>query len=173
MSSSVFQINDYLIYGGSGVCVVEDICVPEINGLDPTKEYYILRPIYDNGGTIFSPVDNTRNVMRRLITRDEVSVLWEKLSATAALWNATEKIQESDFLSVIRTYDPFDWACIIKSLHERVETRIRQKKSIGETDKRYLRMTEDLLYGELAVALDIPKDQVSEYFCEKLRGGLV
>lgn len=173
MSSSIFHINDYLIYGGSGVCVVEDIRIPEIKGLDPTKEYYILRPIYDNGGTIFSPIDNTRNVMRRLITREEVSDLWEKLSAAALLWNATEKIQESDFLGVIRTYDPFDWACIIKTLYERVESRTRQKKSIGETDKRYLRMTEDLLYGELAVTLDIPKDQVGTYFSEKLRGGTV
>jgi len=173
MSSSIFQINDYLIYGGSGVCVVENICVPEIKGLDPTKEYYILRPIYDNGGTIFSPIDNTRNVMRRLITRDEVSDLWEKLAATSILWNATEKIQENDFLNVIRTYDPFDWACIIKTLHERVETRTRQKKSIGETDKRFLRMTEDLLYGELAIALDIPKDQVGAYFSERLHGSTV
>ena len=35
-------------------------------------------------------------------------------------------------------------------------------------DERYLKQAEELLFGELAAALDIPKEEVREYIGAKL-----
>ena len=38
------------------------------------------------------------------------------------------------------------------------------------TDEKFLRRAEDLLFGELAVALDISRDKVTDYIADRLGG---
>ncbi len=38
-----------------------------------------------------------------------------------------------------------------------------QRRQFGQVDARFMKRAEDMLYGELSVALDIPKDQVQAY----------
>jgi len=47
--------------------------------------------------------------------------------------------------------------------------RVHQKKAVGEKDQRLLRVAEDLLFGELAIPLGIPKDQVGTYINGQVR----
>jgi len=169
MGKTEFQINDYMVYGGSGVCVVKDITNPQINGIDPTRLYYILTPLYANGATIFSPVDGTKIVMRRLITKPELVELISQMPDTETIWVDNEKMREAKYLEALNSYSCYEWMRIIKTLYQRMEARIHDKKPVGEIDQRYLRMAEDLLFGELAVTLDMPKESVGEYIAEQIR----
>ncbi|MCD8345265.1 MAG: CarD family transcriptional regulator [Oscillospiraceae bacterium] len=45
----MFSVNDYVVYGNEGVCMVEDIGKPSISGLDKQKEYYTLVPFLQEG----------------------------------------------------------------------------------------------------------------------------
>lgn len=168
MKSTEFQINDMVSYGGSGVCVVEDIGTPAISGIDKSRKYYTLKPIYTNGCTVVSPVDNAVTVMRRLITRKEAEALIELIPDLETIWVDNEKEREEIYRRMLHTYTCLGWARIVKTLRIRIRARLQQKKSLRETDKRYLRAAEDLLFGELSVALDIPKDSVESYIDEHL-----
>ena len=55
---------------------------------------------------------------------------------------------------------------IIKTLYLRKQTRLSKGQKIIGLDERYLRLAEDFLYGELAVALGIPKQKVEDYIRE-------
>lgn len=44
-----------------------------------------------------------------------------------------------------------------------------QKRKFGVVDERYLRQAEELLFGELAVALGIDKEEVPEYIDSRLK----
>ena len=46
---------------------------------------------------------------------------------------------------------------------------LRLQKKIGMTDEKFLRRAEDLLFGELAVALDISRDAVRDYIGDRLQ----
>ena len=46
---SMFQIGDLILYGGTGVCQVTKITRPNIPGVDKTKLYYVLSPLYQDG----------------------------------------------------------------------------------------------------------------------------
>ena len=54
----MFQCGDYIIYGSTGVCLIEEILVPdyvrEHSGCE--KLYYKLCPVF-NSETIYIPVD--------------------------------------------------------------------------------------------------------------------
>ena len=164
MNNTEFNVNDLVMYGGSGVCIVEGIGVPDIRGIDSTRQYYFLKPLYTKDSTIISPVDNSRVVTRKLITKAEAQELIAKIPDIELLWDDNEKIREEKYLEALHTYNCYEWVRIIKTLYLRMEERVHQKKAVGEKDQRLLRMAEDLLFGELAVPLGIPKDKVGTIF---------
>jgi len=168
MENTEFQVNDFVMYGGSGVCVVESIGIPDIRGIDNTKQYYFLKPLYTKDSTIFSPVDNSRVVMRKLITKEEAQELISKIPDIEILWDDNEKIREEKYLEALHTYNCYEWVRIIKTLYLRMEERAHQKKAVGEKDQRLLRIAEDFLFGELAVPLGIPKEKVGAYITEQV-----
>ena len=50
---------------------------------------------------------------------------------------------------------------------KKIEAEKRQKR-IGSTDEKYLRRAEELLFGELAVALEISMDDVPAFIEQRL-----
>ena len=68
---------DLIVYGGEGVCRVEEIGVPKISGVNKQRQYYTLSPLY-RAGKVFAPVD-AKVFMRPVITHDEaVALIHEK-----------------------------------------------------------------------------------------------
>jgi CarD family transcriptional regulator len=58
------------------------------------------------------------------------------------------------------------------SIYSKKRTLEQQKKKFGVIDERYMKRGEELLFGELAAALEIPREQVPEYIesrVEKLK----
>ena len=54
----MFSPGELVVYGGEGVCRVENIGPAEIAGADKRKLYYTLRPLYRTGRVI-TPVEVT------------------------------------------------------------------------------------------------------------------
>ena len=53
----MFSIGEKVMYGGTGVCVVEEITSVKFSSSQPGKPYYLLRPMYQTG-TIQMTWDN-------------------------------------------------------------------------------------------------------------------
>lgn len=65
----VFEIGEYVVCGNKGVCVVEDVTKLNISDVDKEREYYILKPLYMAGSTVYVPVDSSEKSMRRVLKR--------------------------------------------------------------------------------------------------------
>jgi len=168
MLNTEFKVNDYVMYGGSGVCVVEGIGVPDISGIDNTKQYYFLKPLYTQDSTIFSPVGNSRVVMRKLITKEKALELIAQIPDIETIWDDNEKVREEKYLEALHAYSCYEWIRIIKTLYLKMEERVQHKKNAGEKDSRFLRMAEDMLYGELAIPLGMPREEVGPFIAAKV-----
>ena len=55
---TMFAQGDLVVYGGEGVCRVEGVGTPATTGIDKTKMYYTLAPLYRTG-QVMTPVDTT------------------------------------------------------------------------------------------------------------------
>ena len=73
----MFKIGDYVICSNKGVCVVENITTLNISGVDKEREYYILKPLYVGGSTVYVPVDSPRESMRKVLKKEEAEKLIE------------------------------------------------------------------------------------------------
>ena len=75
----MYQIGDYVVYGGSGVCQVMGVGTPASSACDRHRAYYTLRPLAGTE-TIYVPVD-TRVSIRPVLTRQEADALILQLPA--------------------------------------------------------------------------------------------
>ena len=70
----MYSIGEKIMYGGTGVCTVQEITSVKQSSLDRPRLYYVLKPLYQSG-TIQIPVDNTKVPIRPVMTRDEAEQL--------------------------------------------------------------------------------------------------
>ena len=80
----MFEIGQYIIYGSTGVCEIEDIRDERISG--EKKSYYILKPVYISGSKIYAPVGVSEVRMRALITKDEAMALIDSMPDEETIW---------------------------------------------------------------------------------------
>lgn len=66
----MYEKGDYIVYGQHGICRVQDITNPGFSGMDEHKLYYVLEPLCSTGSKIYSPVDNEKVLMRRVMSRE-------------------------------------------------------------------------------------------------------
>ena len=78
----MYQIGDLIVYGGTGVCRVEKVEAPKLKGTDGKRQYYTLKPLYQDG-TICIPVD-TKVFMRPVISREEAEKLIDAIPEVKA-----------------------------------------------------------------------------------------
>ena len=73
--------------------------------------------------------------------------------------------------TVLKNYDCGALVGLTKSIYAKKISLQEQKRKFGTVDERFLKRAENLLFGELAAALEIPKEQVQEYIESKLAAG--
>lgn len=166
----MFQKGELIIYGSKGVCEVTDISTITISGADRDKLYYILRPVHDKDGRIFTPVDGQKTVMRRILNREEAMELIESIPSVGHLWVADERLREMNYKQAVNSCDCREWIKIIKTLWSRNQQRLSQGKKITAMDRKYFKMAEDNLYGEFSASLDLPQENMEEYITRKVGG---
>lgn len=166
----VFKIGDYVICGNKGVCVVENVTTLDIAGVDKKREYYILKPLYMGGSTVYIPVDAPKESMRSVLKREEAQRLIEEIPRIPLLVITNEKLTEQMYKDCIKTNSCEDLVKMIKTIYVRKQKRLQAGRKVTAVDAKYFHMAEDNLYGELAVALSINRKDVEDYISEVIDG---
>ncbi len=165
----MFKIGDYVAHYKEGVCEVMSIGKPDIGCLDKQKEYYTLKPLYDAGVTIYTPVDNGKGQLREVISGEEAQALIDDMRNIEMIGVTDEKRREIFYREALFKNQCREWISIIKTSYTRKMKRISSGKKVINVDDKYLNIAEKFLYGEFAVALDIPKEKVEGYITSYLK----
>lgn len=159
----MYQAGELVVYGRNGVCRVER--VEKRDGQD----YYALSPLYQSCD-IYTPV-NGKVFMRPVISKEEANRLIDlipqlqvEVCESSAVRELTERYQ-----AAIATHDCQDLIELTMSIYTKKKTAEREKRKFGAVDERFMKEGESLLFGELAVALDIPVEEVQSYIDARLR----
>lgn len=159
----MYQIDDYVVYGNYGLCRVKDISTLDMEGVSKDRQYYFLTPVSGNHGVVYTPVDNIKVVIRGIMTKDNAEALLKSIKNIDTMEILAEKAREEKYRECIKSCDGTEWMRLILTIRERMQERIGQGKKVTSLDERYLKLAEDYLYTELAVALDIKSEDVPEY----------
>lgn len=160
----MYQIGDTVVCGSNGVCLVEEIGPLTMMGKAAAgRSYYTLKPCYDSGGRVYLPVDGDKENLRPILTRSEVEELVGEIESLEQINISDEKMRETEYKSAVNSSDPRLLVRIIKTMYNRKKMRIESGKKSTAIDERYFRIAEKRLYEEMALALDVDRDDVKEY----------
>ncbi len=166
----MFSIGQDVVCGNKGVCTVEDITTLDISGVDKAKKYYILKPRYMAASTVYIPVDTAEASMRVVLTKSEAEELIRSMPEIPVLNIQNEKLVEQEYKACMKTNSCQDWVRLLKTIYARKQKRLQAGRKETAIDGKYTKLAEDNLYGELAVALDMDKNEVCEYISAQLQG---
>ena len=164
----MFAIGECIVYGTNGICRVEDICSSPYDKAD-TRTFYLLVPLHNPmSSTIYTPVDNVRVPMRRLMTPDEIEALICAMPKIEPLAVPIEKQRREIYRTTIGELRPEGYVSVIKTVHHRRERLLAAHKHFPVSDMEYGRLAKHLLYSELAHVLGMNEESIEGYIEQKL-----
>ena len=166
---NMFNKGEYVIYGNAGVCEIIDISTLDIHGAPKDKLYYILKPVNQNKSKVFTPVDNTKVVIRKLISKEDIEALIGDIPNIQELLVKDEKLREKTYKDCIRSCQCRNLLSLIKTIYYRKEERLHQGKKLSATDEKYFKLAQDNLNTEFAIFLKLPLDEMEDYILNKVQ----
>lgn len=158
----MFKVDDYIMYGRTGLCKVIDITNEKfING--EKRKYYVLSPIHNNNTTIKIPLDNTKIPMRKIISKEDVTSLINDMSNMEVLWIDDEKKRSNKFKMMLKSGKCED---LIKLISNKKYLKSSSKK-LNKADKEIIKEAERLVSEEFAIILNISPKEVNSYISRK------
>ena len=165
----MFEIGELIIYGGNGVCRVEKIGPIDTGMGTKGRMYYTLNPLKNKDSRIFTPVDNEKVIMRPTMTKEDALALIDQMQNVETLWIGDERRRETEYKEAVRKCDCREDVKIIKTIYLRKEARLADGKKVTAVDERYYAIAEENLYGELAVALGMDRDQTKTFVEQRVK----
>lgn len=164
----MFKKGDCVICGGKGVCSIEDITTLNMPGVDKEREYFILKPLYIAASTVYVPVDTAEESLRDILTREKAEKLIHGIPQIPFITITNEKMLEQEYRVCMKANQCEEWIKIIKTIYMRKQKRIEAGRKVTAVDAKYVKLAEDNLYGELAVALEMPRESVEAYITKEM-----
>lgn len=166
----MFAKGTKIMYGNTGVCEVMDYATPDLPGMPRGTKYYVLRPLFQSG-TIYCPVEQPKVFMRPVMNLEEAEELVALIPTISVEPFRTGRLQElsEHYRSILGTHSTVDLVEIIKSVYHKKKEAAAAGRRVSQLDDRYMKLAEELLHGELSVALEIPRDEVREYIRQRVK----
>ena len=160
----MYQAGEFIVYGTSGVCRVEAVGKPPFD-TEEDKLYYTLAPV-SGTETIYVPVDSSV-FTRPVISRAQAEQLIRTIPTIELDGFASHSMRMSSehYQAVLQSHDCRELVQLIKTVSAKSR---RSGRRVSQVDQRYRKRAEDLLHGELAVALGIPLSEVQPYIAHTI-----
>ncbi len=164
----MYRIGDKVVYGQTGVCEVVDICEKAFIK-NQKREYYVLKPYNLENNTIYAPVNDNKVFMRELITKNEAEELIESIPSIVERLAQSEEITKEDYIAKINNHSLEELVELTAIIYSKKLSVVKMKKRLNAIDEKYMKIGENLLFGELSAVLGIPNDSVQNYIEDKLK----
>lgn len=166
----MFKVNDIIVYGAQGVCEITAIEEKYISRAK--RVYYVLRPVKDQGSTIYAPTDNdlVLKKMRRLLTVDEINGLIDSMPGEKTVWIDNVSERKEYYKKLLSSGDHPALIQMIKAIYTHKKDREAAGKRLHVMDENFFKDAEQILYDEFQYVLELhSKDDLMQYILTRLR----
>lgn len=163
----MYEVGNIVMHPSAGVCKISDICSEEFANI-PAKSYYVLKPVYENGSTIYTPVDSDKVCLRRLLSCEDIYRLIHSVSVTEPLWKEDRAQRQAIFSQVLKSGDHRSLIQLIIEIHKKKEEYQGCGKRLHLPDETALKEAERLIHQEFAYALDLQPSEIAAFVMQEL-----
>ncbi len=159
----MFQNGDYIVYGSKGIHKILNTTTLDIEGIAKDRLYYVMQPCAKPDSSVYAPVDVEKNGMRLVMSKTEAEDFLRGIDTIEPLDIPNNKEREEAYKKCIRSCSPEQLMSVIKALYLKKMSRGEQGKKLTLTDSHYMQQAEDILYEELSMSLNIPKESMPDH----------
>ena len=173
LEGSVFRImgsvnlkkGAHVVYGGYGVCLVEDIRSLDLGHCGHLDQYFVLRQEDNCNSTLYVPVENDRlcGRLRRVLTKGEIHQLLLESQEHPLCWTPDRQARAAQFQQILQRGVQEELVGMIRCIYREREALRARGKKLPDADLRALKRAQRLVEGEFSFALGIPQEQVDAY----------
>lgn len=162
----MYQVNDLIVYGSTGVCRVLSIGRPEhLPDSSGDTLYYTLAPLYSTG-VIYAPL-NTPTYMRPVLSREDAQRLIARMPMIEEIpCPSSQRLLAECYRASFASHRCEDLVGLLKTIYRKNQLLQSRGKKPGQVDQLYRKRAEDLLYSELSISLEIPREAVPQYISD-------
>ena len=162
----MWKVGDMVRCGADGVCKIED---RQILTLMPgvKKEYFILKPVYSEGTTVYMEIQDAQNRFRAPLTKDEADAMIDAIPESERRLDGPDH-DAVQVGSLLRDGALESLMGEVSILYQRGVQRRKQGKDHRAADIQNLRRAETAIYRDLASSLGIRPEEVSGYIKKRL-----
>ena len=162
------QVGDTVLYVGNGICTVENEMYKDFGS--GNAKYYMLRSISNESNTFFIPADNEKAIskIRKAISKEEAEKIIDSMPHCETNWIENEEQRKELYREILNSGDCRRIVKMVREIYFHKEKIKDSKKRLHITDENALKSAESLLHDELAYALGIEKEQVTQYITERI-----
>ncbi len=162
-TNTLFKIDQHVTYRKNGVCRVVDIVEQNFVG-QGKKEYYVLQSVYDGNMKVFVPTESElEKEMQSVLSVDEINKIIRESEEVEDMWVDDCKARAKVFEGIINGGEKQKMLWLIKKVTLYKAEVEGQKKKMKANDLKYLAMAENIISGEFAFVLGLPKSEVITY----------
>lgn len=164
----MFAVNDIVNYSVTGICRVENIAQQEIAG--ENREFYVLKPVFDNNSTVMVPVDNEQLVSRMysVLSKEDINALIKEMPLIEEIWLEDDRLRYEKYKGILSSGNRREVVGVIKALYRHREGQAVKGRKLRTTDERVMRDAERLLYSEIAYILGMKQEEVLQFIKKTL-----
>lgn len=172
----MFSIGDVVVYRHH-VCKIVKIREKYFDN----EDYFELHTLFENTLKLYIAISKAepptcRSVMRKEQALELIDMLpfvepidEEALAKEASTTSLVERRIKEEYDRRLKSCNPKDMLPILKSVHEHVIEREEKGRKITMTDKKYFDLVEKMLCDELAVSLDMDRDEAKEFMINRVK----
>ena len=130
--------------------------------MEEGKRYYVLHPIEDTKLKISAPVDNGKINMLELLNRQEAEEIIGLFEYPGASWIDINSKRNEIYSEVMKTGNRKEISRIVNTLIRKKYKTENAGKKFHERDQRLLSCAKNILFAELAIALDTTNEDIED-----------
>lgn len=160
-----FSKGETVVYGGSGVCEIDDIKDVRFYHERPQK-YYILRPLFVNQAqVVYVPFNNEKltSKIKPVITKKEALDLIHGITECSVEWVEDRNARKELFNGLMSSGDRKDIVDVISTITARRKMLEDEGKSLNQQDEKILTDATRRMNAEFAVALGMDPKEIPEF----------
>lgn len=163
----MFKIGDVVVYSASGVCRVEDICKKSFGSF--SANYYILKPLMQNGSTVFVPTENASltSKIHPVLTKEQFLCAFSQAKGSDTIRPENEFERREKFGEILESGNRCALMLMIHDLKNLAKEQQQNSRRLHIADEKLLNTAENMLFEEVAYVFEIEKTQVSEFLKEQ------
>jgi len=165
-----YTVGDAVVYGGSGVCEIDDIRDISFYHERP-KKYYVLKPMFvKQSSTVYVPFDNEKLTakIQPVISKDEAIELIECIGNDDSVWIDDRNQRKDHFNDLLSNGTRKQIIDLISMITRHRDTLAEEGKVLNMQDEKILAEAERRMNAEFAVALDMRPDEVIDYITDRM-----